>query len=200
MQGFSLRSFLLDNGYFHIWLSSSDRKQFFYQETDQDFFLAQLKRLLSPRQSLQPARNNHHFAIVIDLLAYSITPSGVHLVVYTSRRPLLQTFTHLLIARYTDFIAQQPNHPEPLTDTIVLFDRLAGPHEALNSSRDIHLIHEQWRTTPYSSIGSYLDGHRLDWLRPTRLTSLFDNNPDYYSQFLHSRTTERDRIFDFIAL
>ena len=199
MQGLSLRSLLLDSGYFHIWLSTSDKQRFFDDEVDQDFFLTQLQRLLSPRQSLQPAKHTHHFTIVIDLLAFSLTASGVHLVVYTSRRRLLHTFTHLLIARYTDFISQQPNRSHHLSNAMVLFDRLAGPHEALNSSRDIHLLQKDWRTTAYSSIRSYLDDVQPEWLRPQRLTSLFDNNPDYYQQFLFSRITERDRIFEFIT-
>ena len=80
-----------------------------------------------------------------------------------------------------------------------MFDRLAGRHEALCVSKEIHLLHEQWRYDRYSSIGFYLDDRRGDWMRPYRLTSLFNAQPKQYLQFIKSQETESDRIFEYIA-
>ena len=83
-------------------------------------------------------------------------------------------------------------------DTIFIFDKLNGRHEALNISKEIHLLHDNWRYDRYSSIGFYLDDRRGDWMRPYRLTSLFGAKPKQYLKFLKSQETESDRVFEYL--
>lgn len=79
-----------------------------------------------------------------------------------------------------------------------MFDKLIGRHEALNVSKEIHLLHDDWRHDRYSSIGFYLDDRRGDWMRPYRLMTLFNAKPKQYLRFLRSQETEPDRIFEYI--
>ena len=62
--------------------------------------------------------------------------------------------------------------------------KLAGEHEALGLSADIHLIHKDWEYDRYSSIGFYLHDRRGDWMKLWRLTKLYDNNAAAYRNFI----------------
>lgn len=184
MTGYSLQSLLDESGYFHIWLAQAARETFFQDALEKNFFLSQLKNLLMIGQGRPDP--------TLELLAYSLTKSGVHLLLHTQRRPLLECFVRTLMTRFNQYRAQTP------LDALLITDRLSGTHQALGVSREIHLLHHNWRYTRYSSIGFYLDGRSSSWMQHTRLTHLFNHEPAHYLQLLQGSRTEADRIFAFI--
>jgi len=200
MQSFLHDALMKDSGYFHIWISASDDVAFFSSDLDKAYFMTILQDNLSPRMripelSIQP----RGYANSIDLLAYSLTRQGVHLLVYTARKSAIEELGQVLLLGYANFIQDKPAFTALPFNTVFLFDHLAGRHQALAVSRDIHMRHVDWRYDRYSSIGFYLDDRRGDWMRPRRLTSLFNNKPRQYLRFIKSQETERDRIFTFLT-
>lgn len=191
MTGYSLKALIEEAGYFHLWLATTKRNSFFENNFDKSFFLLQLERLLSIRGqgSKRP--------LPVELLAFSLTSDGAHLLVYTSRKALLEYLCHILLQRYSHYLALRGSnsHIRPL----LIIDGLAGAHEALNVSREIHLLHDDWQHARYSSIGYYFGERHADWVQLQRISATFSHSPDYYRTLLESRPTESDRIFDFIA-
>jgi hypothetical protein len=199
MQSFLHGALLHDSGYFHVWVSSVKDVVFFNDNEDKAFFMTLIQDSLSPRGKLTELKvRTGGYSSEIDLLAYSLTETGVHLLVHTTRKTAIEEFGQALLFSYQTYIQQRLLLKQLPFDTIFIFDKLAGRHEALNVSREIHLLHDEWRYDRYSSIGFYLDDRRGDWMRPYRLTSLFNAKPTHYLQFIKSQETESDRVFEFI--
>ncbi|MDB5179692.1 MAG: hypothetical protein JWN12_324 [Candidatus Saccharibacteria bacterium] len=199
MQSFLHGALLHDSGYFHVWVSSVNNVVFFNDNEDKAFFMTLIQDNLSPREKLEElkVRTSGHSS-EIDLLAYSLTETGVHLLVHTTRKTAIEEFGQVLLFSYQIHVQQRSLLQQLPFDTIFIFDKLAGRHEALHVSKEIHLLHDEWRYDRYSSIGFYLDDRRGDWMRPYRLTSLFNAKPKQYLQFMKSQETESDRVFEFI--
>ena len=199
MQSFLHGSLSYDSGYFHVWISATEGTQFFNTNNDKAFFLTLIQDSLSPRGKLHEVQlHTHSYSSEVDLLAYSLTAMGVHLLLHTGRKSSIETLGQNLLLSYQQYLQQQPAVERLPFDTIFIFDKLAGRHEALATSREIHMLHEDWRYDRYSSIGFYLDDRRGDWMRPFRLTSLFEAKPKLYIRFMKSLATESDRVFDYI--
>lgn len=199
MQSFLHGSLLHDSGYFHVWISAVEGGIFFESSDDKAFFITLLQDALSPRNKLHELTlHAANYSSDIDLLAYSLTSTGAHLLVYTTKKQSIEYLGQTLLFSFQSHLQQKQNIDTLPFDTIFVFDKLAGRHEALNVSREIHLLHEDWRNDRYSSIGFYLDDRRGDWMRPYRLTSLFEAKPRLYVRFLKSQVTESDRVFEYI--
>jgi len=199
MQSFLHNTLFYDSGYFHVWISSVKDISFFNSDGDKSFFMMLIQDNLSPRAKLDEYPGvSKRYPSEVDLLAYSLTPTGVHLLIHTSRRSAIEEFGQTLLIAYGKYLQEKHIVNELPFDTIFIFDKLRGRHEALNVSREIHLLHDDWRYDRYSSIGFYLDDRRGDWMRPYRLTSLFEGKPGYYLQFIKSQETESDRVFEYL--
>jgi hypothetical protein len=199
MQSFLHGALLHDSGYFHVWISSVEGMVFFDRNEDKAFFMTVLQDNLSPRQKLDVLQVGvRGYSSEIDLLAYSLTPTGVHLLVHTSRKAAIEELGQALIFSYQSYIQQRQSMDQLPFDSIFIFDKLVGRHQALNVSREIHYLHDDWRYDRYSSIGFYLDDRRGDWIHPYRLTALFNGKPKQYLQYMQSQETESDRVFEYI--
>lgn len=198
MQSFSTSSLKRDSGFYHAWISASALDDFFINGDERAFFIATLQDMLSNVAF-------HHFpgtsfAHDIDLLAYSLTPQGVHLLLHTKSKVTLENFGQTVLLRYAEYLGSQPLRRALPFDGIFMFDHLAGRHEALGVSKEIHHMHEHWRHDRYSSIGFYLDDRRGDWMRPYRLTNIYSNQPALYLAYMMSRETAPDRIFSYLGV
>ncbi|HEY8886739.1 MAG TPA: hypothetical protein VIM31_04560 [Candidatus Microsaccharimonas sp.] len=199
MQSFLHGALLHDSGYFHVWISSVKDVVFFNNSEDKAFFMTLIQDNLSPRGKLAELNvRMRGYSSEIDLLAYSLTETGVHLLVHTSRKTAIEELGQALLIAYQTYAQQQTELKQLPFDTIFIFDKLRGRHEALHVSREIHLLHDEWRYDRYSSIGFYLDDRRGDWMRPYRLTSLFNAKPKQYLRFMKSQETESDRVFEYL--
>jgi len=199
MQSFLHGALQHDSGYFHVWISAVEGSLFFQKNDDKAYFITLMQDSLSPRKKLQTfSAHSHDYSSNIDLLAYSLTSTGVHLLVHALRKSAIEDLGQTLLFSYQTYLQQQFTAEQLPFDTIFVFDNLAGRHEALSVSREIHLLHEDWRNDRYSSIGFYLDDRRGDWMRPFRLTSLFESKPKLYLRFIKSQQTESDRLFEYI--
>ena len=189
-----------ESGYFHVWISSTEQATFFTSDIDKAFFLTLMQDTLSPRLKLKEHYPYHyHYSNDIDLLAFSLTNVGVHLLVHAACAAAIDEFGQTLLFAYGDYLQDQEHHASLPFDGAFVFDKLLGRHEALQMSKKIHLLHEDWRGDRYSSIGFYVDDRRGDWMRPYRITSLFEGNGRHYVRFLKSQETEGDTLFEKIS-
>ena len=184
-----------DSGYFHVWISATKGHRLFSNTRDQAFFLSLVQDNFSPRKQISATLGLLRSSMTPDLLAYSLTPTGVHLLIFTTSKSTIEVTGQRLLLDYVEYLQKLTTMRELPFETLFTFDALTGRHEALAVSRDIHLLHPNWQEDRYSSIGFFIHDRRGDWMRPARLVSLFHNKPEWYLKFLKSRATESDRIF-----
>jgi hypothetical protein len=188
--------------YYHLWIAAAKDQVFFGSVTDKAFFIALFQDYLSPRANLgQWSRRHQGYAQELDLIVYSLTDFGVNLLLCTSDTEAIEDFGQALLSHYATYLSQQTNWEKLPFDTIFTYDHLADEHEALAISRDIHLLHRNWRSDRYSSIGFYIEDRRGDWMQPWRLTNLFHNDAEWYLNFMQddSGTVPAENFeFEFI--
>ena len=171
--------------YYHLWIAAAKDQIFFQTGYDKAFFISLLQDYLSPRANLgQWSRRHQGYAAELDLIVYSLTDFGINLLVCTSNVEAVEDFGQSLLSHYAVYLSQQQSWEVLPFDTVFVYDHLADEHEALGVSREIHLLHDDWQGDRYSSIGFFINDRRGDWLQPWRLTNLFNNDQDWYFNFM----------------
>jgi hypothetical protein len=181
--------------YYHLWIAAAKDQIFFQTNLDKALVISLFQKLLSPRSSL---RNPHDYSKEIDLVAYSLTDFGMNLLLCATKTKAVEDFGQVLLTRYAHYIQEQRTWEILPFDTIFAYDNLADEHEALTISREIHLLHEDWRNDRYSSIGFYLDDRRGDWLSAWRLADLYGNDSIWYQNFLMDDELNETTTLEFI--
>lgn len=178
----------VDSNYYHLWISSTNKKPFFLTNLDKAFFISILQDALSPHKKLSNALSTgHSYADAVDLLAYSLTRTGVHLLVCTPQTSTVDKFTHDLMVSYLKyFLDKHKMHDSPF-NSVFIHERLSGAREALDVSKEMHTTHQDWRNDRYSSIGFYLDDRRGDWMKIYHLSRLYKFDAKNYLDLLENK-------------
>jgi hypothetical protein len=184
------------NGYYHAQICSAMASRFFNSNNERAFVGVQIQQLLTARSVLEDPLYVKSLAHHIDLLAFSISEEGIQLLAYCIDSTSLQQFIDIIIGRLGQYRSEYRTTSRYFgSNTSVTVRKLAGEHEALMVSVDIHLLHKDWEYDRYSSIGFYLHDRRGDWMRLWRLAKLFDNDASAYRTFIE-RSQLKHRQFD----
>lgn len=170
-------------GYFYIHLTAISGRLFFDYSEDRAFFLLQVQDLLAYRSIL--SQQNHHgrLSLSIDLLAFSVLPDGVRLLMYSIDRKSADGLVQELMRRFKLHLRQHRAYAQPRKKQFHL-KKLRGVHHALEVTAHIHARHQYNSETPYSSLGFYLNDRRGDWMRIWRIAKLYENNSGIYLDYL----------------
>lgn len=180
------------HGYYQVRIASPAHQSLLPTNGDRAFIVSQLQDLLSPRLLLHDIAAHRQLASCIDLLAFSITRSEIHLLIFSIDTAIAQYFSRCIASRLQQYRSEQhPSNTRSTPEPIVLVKKLRGPHQALARSIAIHLLHQDWEFDRYSSIGFFLHDRRGDWMRIWRLTQLYDNVPDQYRTLLYGNIPEK---------
>jgi hypothetical protein len=173
------------NGYYHVRIGCNHSSRYLHTNNERAFVSLQLQQLLAARSVLEDPLYLKSLAHHIDLLAYSISEDGIQLLAYCIDVASIQQMVHIVIARLEQFRSEYwLQYQTAYSTATTSITKLAGEHESLKVSADIHLHHKDWEYDRYSSIGFYLHDRRGDWMRLWRLTRLYDNDPSTYRQFI----------------
>lgn len=164
--------------YYHLWIAASEGQSFFPGSFDKAYFISLLQDLLSPRIHFSTAQSP------VDLVVFALTSHGVNLLVFAIDQTAVTDFGQNLLLAYADYLNEQGVRVVLPFDTIFAHERLRDEHEALNISRQLHLLPEEWRSDRYTSIGFYLDDRRGDWLQAWRISNLYHNDVTWYEAYL----------------
>jgi len=177
------------NGYYHARVGSAESVRFFKTNNERAFVGLQIQQLLAARSVLEDPLYAKSLAHHIDLLAFSIAPDGIQLLAYCIDISSLEHLINILLQRLSQYQSEYQLYKRQ-PDTSISIRKLAGEHEALSLSADIHLCHKDWEYDRYSSIGFYLHDRRGDWMKLWRLTKLYDNDASSYRRFIkHAQRT-----------
>ena len=189
------------HGYYQVTVTARSSRRFLNTNNERAFIVSQLQDLLSPRLLLDTVPAHQQLASCIDLLAFSITPSALHLVVFSIDASLTARFSRYLASKLLEYQCEySPDRLLDESDTHIVLKKLRGPHHALEHSITLHMLHPDWEYDRYSSIGFYLHDRRGDWMRMWRLSQLYDNDPANYRILLYRRLAATDQSFTLTAL
>lgn len=189
------------HGYYHITVTARSSRRFLRTNNERAFIVSQLQDLLSPRLLLHTIPAHTQLASCIDLLAFSITPDALHLVVFSIDASVAARFSRYLASKLLEYQCEYtPDRLLDESDIHIDLKKLRGPHHALEHSMTLHILHPDWEYDRYSSIGFYLHDRRGDWMRLWRLSKLYDNDPAQYRSLLYQRLTVTDQNFALTAL
>lgn len=176
------------HGYYHITVTARSSRRFLNTNNERAFIVSQLQDLLSPRLLIDTIPTHKQLASCIDLLAFSIMPDALHLVVFSIDASIATRFARYIASKLLEYQSEYtPDHLISESDSHIVLKKLRGPHHALEHSVSLHILHPDWEYDRYSSIGFYLHDRRGDWMRMWRLTQLYDNDPSQYRILLYQR-------------
>lgn len=185
-----------ESGYYHVWILAADNLPFFINSKDKAFFISLFQDQLAHKSKVVDDLGITNYADVVDLLAYSLTPTGVHMVVYSQDEHSVGALGQTLLTEYIDHLTLQEQVDELPFDSTFTYKKLHDVNDAFEMSLDLHLMHGDWRNDRYSSIGFYLDDRRGEWMRPWRVTAVYGNDPAVYLESLEEELSLR---FDALA-
>lgn len=176
-------------GYYSVIFYTPGSQRLLRTNNERAFIISQLQDLLSPRLLISVVPPHKQLASCIDLLAFSITPETIQLLLFAIDVSVITQITTNIcnrLAQYQD--EYRPTNSMCHTKPYIAVKKLHGPHQALAYSVTLHLLHEDWEYDRYSSIGFYLHDRRGDWMRTWRLAQLYENDPTTYRLFIDQHT------------
>ena len=90
-------------GYCHITITSQGVEKLMRSNDERAFVITQLQDMLSPRLILGDVPAYRQLASCIDLLAFSISRSAIHLLVFTIDITIATDFAHRIAARLRQY-------------------------------------------------------------------------------------------------
>lgn len=173
------------HGYYSISVTTTGR--IIHTNGERAFVISQLQDLLSPRMLIGDLPAYKQLASCIDLLAFSIQDTAVHLVLFSIDKKVATDFAGRIASRLLQYQSEyQSTKFAPANDCRISCKKLSGPHDALSETVKIHLLHDDWEYDRYSSIGFYLHDRRGDWMRIWRLSKLYENDAANYEDLVNN--------------
>lgn len=176
-------------GYYFLTIQAGDGRTLLASNNERAYIVTQLQDILSMRSLLEDSEAYLRLASHIDLLAYSIQKQHIQLLLFAIAESSARTLGTMLSQRLVHYQSEwRTVKSKPMAASIpyVSIKKLIGPHQALQSSLDLHLAHSDWEYDRYSSIGFYLHDRRGDWMRIWRLSYLYDALPTNYRHHIQS--------------
>jgi hypothetical protein len=181
----STTSLLPTFGYFLITISSVTEGRYIVSNNERAFIISQLQDLLGVRSLLEDPYSNRRLSAHIDLLAYSISPNSIQLLLFAISRKSAKSLASLIGNRLKQYKSEY-GPARYIHEHACSIKRLIGSHQALGISIKLHCQHTDWEYDRYSSIGFYLHDRRGDWMRTWRLSRLYENDAEIYRLLIES--------------
>lgn len=174
-------------GFFTMTLRHSSRSSLLASNNERAFVVSQLQDLLEMRSLLEDSQAHHRLASHIDLLAYSVLPQSIKLLVFAISEVSVLNLAQIILRRLNSYKGewQQYGYSDTSESSQITIRQVSGPHEALHTTIHMHLRHKNWEFDRYSSIGFYLHDRRGDWVRIWRLTHLYNTNTNVYRDLIN---------------
>jgi putative transposase len=154
----------------------------FLDEKDFKYFESLLARYLSGA----PAQGKFGYVYPsyvdkVDLLAYCLMQNHFHLLIFQMDQGQMSRFMRSLMTSYSRYFNLRYGRTGPVFESRYKASRIDQQSYLEHISRYIHLNPRYWKRYPYSSLSSYVGDVSRDWLKPKRITSLFDDKKQYLS-------------------
>lgn len=172
------------DSYYHVYARGNSRHKIFFDEKDFLTFLQLLERYLSPKEAKNSFGVSYpNFYNRVDLLAYCLMPNHFHLLFYQREPKALTLLMQSIMTSYSRYFNARYKRSGPLFESRFRASLINDDSYLEHISRYIHLNPREWRSYEYSSLPYYLQRAEESWLRPERITELFES-PAAYLEFV----------------
>ncbi len=180
--------------YYHIYARGVDKQKIFLDDADFIYFLSLLKRYLSPELTKTP-RGIEYPKLYndINLLAYCLMSNHFHLLVFQINEKAMTRLMRGVMSTYSMYFNKKYRRKGHLFESCYRASRISNETYLLHISRYIHLNPYDWRAYRYSSLSSYVDSTKRDWLATGRILDLHTSTAEYL-HFLEEYEQERDDL------
>lgn len=192
------RKTYIKNGYYHLYNRGVEKRTIFSDAQDYSVFLGYLNEYLSPKnetglqsqlsdESLTWSEKDkilrllrlNNFSSKIDLLAYSLMPNHLHLLIKQSEENAIDSFFNSLMTRYVMFFNRKYKRVGPLFQGVYKAVIVETEGQLLHLSRYIHRNPLTLTNNPfehqrsYTSLPEYLGERKTDWVKQNDVTNTF---------------------------
>lgn len=170
--------------YYHIYARGVNKQKIFLDDNDFVYFLSLLKRYLSSKY-IKSARGEDYPKLYddIQLLAYCLMPNHFHLLVYQISEKSMTRLMRGVMTAYSLHFNTKYHRKGHLFESSYRASRISNDQYLLHISRYIHLNPDDWQNYPYSSISSYTNAVKRDWVNTDMVLSQH-SSPQEYIKFL----------------
>lgn len=170
----------IPDSYYHIYARGNSRDKIFLDEDDFSKFFSLLKRYLS--KELKHDKYGSPYPNLygqLELLCFCLMENHFHLMVYQHQEKAMQTLMRGVMSSYSRYFNKKYDRSGPVFETRYKASLISTQEYLMHVTRYIHLNRNNWQSTPYSSIGYYLDGRTAEWVRPNRILAMFSSTNEY---------------------
>jgi len=167
-------------GFYHIYSRGVDKRQIFLEPKDYVVFLNLLKRYLSvePQKDMNGILYPHLYG-KLELLAFCLMPNHLHLLIYQEEAGAMQQLMRAVLTSYSRHFNKTYNRRGPLFESRYKASLISDQAYVEHISRYIHLNPKDWRIHPYSSLPYFMDEYSAEWVRPGKITQIFESASSY---------------------
>ena len=178
--------------YYHIYARGANKQKIFLDDADFTYFLALLKRHLSHERT-KTYRGVEFLKLYenINLLTYCLMQNHFHLLVFQINEHAMSNLMRRIMTAYGQYFNKKYHRVGHVFESCYRASRVSSDSYLLHISRYIHLNPKDWRSYPYSSLSSYIDSIKRDWVSTDRILDLYKSQ-DEYREFLEDYEQERD--------
>jgi putative transposase len=191
--------FDVPDSFYHVYTRGHSRRRIFLDEQDYLYFLKLLERYLASSE----AKNQYgvpypNFYNKVELTAFCLLSSQVHLLVYQHQPGALAAFMRSLMTSYSRYFNARYKRSGALFESRYRASRITDDLYLEHVTRYIHRAPKSWETYEYSSLPYYLQQVEVSWLEPKRILSSFSSAADYL-RFMEDRD-ENKKMMDILKL
>ncbi|HEX7368400.1 MAG TPA: transposase [Candidatus Saccharimonadales bacterium] len=170
----------VEDSYYHVYARGAGRSKIFQDDSDCAKFISLFQRYLSREAKHDSIGVPYpHLYDKLELLCFCLMENHFHLLVYQRDAGTMQRFMRGVMTSYSRYFNKKYDRSGPLFETRYKASLISNPSYLEHISRYIHLNRKQWRDSPYTSIGFYIDGQQAEWLRPARILEMFPSKAAY---------------------
>lgn len=170
--------------FYHVYNRGVEKRKIFVDDADYKVFLNLLKRYLSKETSKDKfGRDGKTFYGDMELLAFCLMPNHFHFLIYVNDEPrAMSNMISRVCTAYTMYFNKRYKRVGHLFQGRFKASRITTDEYLVHISRYIHLNPKEYLDWPYSSLPYYMKDWVAEWVRPGKITSLYE--PGTYGKFL----------------
>lgn len=185
----------VQDSYYHIYNRGVAKDLIYREEKDYLVFLSLLKRSLGSKIEHRDNREPHpNYHSRLELLAFCLMPNHFHLFVYQHDAEAMKQFMKSITVAYSMYFNKKYKRVGPLFQQRYKAVRITDDSQLLHITRYIHLNSPNYESYEWSSYQYYLQKKHATWLKPGRVTGLFNGDYESFVEEYRDRHDELDQL------
>lgn len=180
--------------FYHVYFRGGSASRIFRDAADFEKMLKLFARYLSLKEVKNSAGVSFpNYSYKLEILAFCLMPSHVHLLVYQRQQGAMAKFMRSLLTSYSMYFNKRYKRSGPLYGSRYKASRVSDDLYLEHITRYIHLDPRNWRDYEYSSLPYYLQHVTDEWIAPKRILEMFAS-PAEYLQFVEDYGQNKDML------